>query len=415
MWDAQSFGVNSGVWDPVFNAFVSIGAPANIFCSSVEQMADGRIFAAGGHVGAHFGLTVAQAFDPVAQSWTVLPDMNFPRWYPTTTILPDGRLISLSGETSCAECFVRTPEIYNPATNAWSQLSSAQFSFAYYPHVFVLSNGRVLVSSTAEDPTASQVLDVAAQSWTPIGGPAVDGGSALMYAPGKVLKSGTSIDPDTPARTSMATAYVLDTTQASPTWRAVQSMAFPRAYHYLTSLPDGSVLLTGGGPTTAATDTANAIRQAELWSPATETWTTLASMNAPRLYHSIALLMPDGRVMVGGGGRFDDLTAPTDQFSAEFFTRPVIGSAPATVAYGTNFAVQTPDAARIAKVSLIRYGAVTHSINMGQHFVPLAFTAGGSSLTVTAPANANQAPPGNYMLFLVDTNGVPSLAATVRL
>jgi len=423
MWDAQSFGVNSSVWDPDVNSFFPVGAPANLFCSSVEQMADGRIFVAGGHVGAHVGLTVANLFDPTTQSWVVLPDMTFPRWYPTTTTLPDGRLIQLSGETSCAECFVTIPEIYNPANGAWSQLTSAQFSFSYYPHVFVLPDGRLLVSSTAEDPTASRVLDLSALTWTAIGGPAVDGGSALMYAPGKILKSGTSVDPDTAARPSTATAYVLDTTQASPTWRTVAPMGRARTYHYLTALPDGNVLLTGGGPTTAATDTANAVLATEIWSPASETWTTVAAMNAPRLYHSVAMLLPDGRVVVAGGGRFDDLTAPTDQFNAEFFSppylfkgpRPVIGSAPATLTYGSSFTIQTPDAARIARVSLIRFGAVTHSINMAQHFVPAAFTAGSSSLTVTAPANPSLAPPGYYMLFLVDTLGVPSVAATVRL
>jgi hypothetical protein len=146
-------------------------------------------------------------------------------------------------------------------------------------------------------------------------------------------------------------------------------------------------------------------------------------MTAPRLYHSEALLMPDARVMVLGGGRFNDNTQPTDQFSAEFYSppylfkgpRPVITSAPASVSYGGSFAIQTPQAAQIAKVSLIRFGSVTHAVNMGQRFLPLAFTASAGTLNVTAPVNANLATPGNYLLFIVDTNGVPSVAATVRL
>ena len=85
-----------------------------------------------------------------------------------------------------------------------------------------------------------------------------------------------------------------------------------------------------------------------------------------------------------------------------------------SLSYGQNFTVQTPDAARIAKVSLIRFGSVTHAINMSQRFIPLSFSVGSGSLTVTAPANANLAPPGNYMLFLVDTNGIPSVAAVVH-
>jgi galactose oxidase-like protein len=124
-----------------------------------------------------------------------------------------------------------------------------------------------------------------------------------------------------------------------------------------------------------------------------------------------------------GGGRFDDVTAPTDQFNAEFYAppylfrgpRPVIGSAPSTLQYGRTFAVQTPDASRIANVALLRQGSVTHSINMAQRYIPLSFTIGTGSLSVTAPSDANLATPGNYMLFLVDGNGVPSMAAALRL
>jgi hypothetical protein len=188
-------------------------------------------------------------------------------------------------------------------------------------------------------------------------------------------------------------------------------------------LPDGNVLVTGGGTTGGPTDVANATLAAEMWSPVTETWTSLAAMNAPRLYHSEALLMPDGRVIVSGGGRADDVSVSTDQFSAEFFAppylfkgpRPVITSAPSDLVYGQAFAVQTPDAARIASVSLVRYGAATHAFNASQHYVSLSFTAGSGVVTVTAPANGNLAPPGYYMLFLLDTNGVPSVAATVEL
>jgi len=142
-------------------------------------------------------------------------------------------------------------------------------------------------------------------------------------------------------------------------------------------------------------------------------------MATPRLYHGVALLLPDARVLVSGGGRWPSNNQPTDQLSAEFFSppylfkgpRPAISSAPSQLVYGQNFTVQTPDATRIAKVSLIRFGAVTHSFNTGEYFIPLNFTVGTSSLTVTAPSSSNAAPPGNYMLFLVDTNGVPSLAA----
>ncbi len=425
MWDAQELGASTGVWNPTTQAFTAITAPANLFCAGPNQLPDGRIAVVGGHIDTHIGLPDLNIFDPATKKWTLGPSMQNGRWYPGTVTLPDGRIMTVSGESTCDECDVPTPEIYNPATNSWSALNGAgaQFTFTYYPHMYVLPDGRVLVAGTTETPTVSQILDVNAQTWTAIGGPAVDGGASAMYLPGKVIKTGRSVDPDDPVVPSVSTAYVLDTTQPSPTWRQVQSMAFKRTYHTLTMLPDGNVLCTGGGPTTAATDTGNAVLAAEIWSPTTETWTTVAAEAAPRLYHSEALLMPDARVLVMGGGRFNGINEiATNQLNAEFYSppylfkgaRPSITSAPATLTYGQVFTVQTPDAARIASVSLIRYGAVTHSINMAQVFLPVSFAAGSGSLTATAPANANLAPPGYYMLFIVDSNGVPSIAATTH-
>ena len=422
MSDGQSLGTTAIVWDPATNNVDSVPISVNIFCNAMEQMADGKILVVGGTVGGHTGLPAANIFDPSNETWTTLPDMAFPRWYPTATMLPDGRVIVTSGETDCNECDETIQEIYDPSANSWSQLSSAPFFFPYYPHVFVLPDGRIAVPGDGEAPIVSQVLDLNVPAWTAVGGAAVDGGSSAMYLPGKFLKLGTSVDPDLPIRHSVATAYVLDMTQPSTTWRPVASMAFPRTYQNTTILPDGNVLVTGGGTTTDAVGVANAVLPAELWSPDTETFTTLASMSAPRLYHSIALLLPDGRVLVSGGGRFNSINEPTDQLSAEFFSppylfkgpRPAITSAPSQIAYGQNFTVHTPDAGRIAKVSLIRFGSVTHAFNMGQRFVPLSFSVGIGSLTIAAPVNANLAPPGNYMLFLVDTSGVPSSAAIVN-
>jgi hypothetical protein len=231
-------------------------------------------------------------------------------------------------------------------------------------------------------------------------------------------------NPDQGTGPSTSTAYVLDMTQTTPAWRQVASMAFTRTFHNSTLLPDGTVLVTGGGTTTGAGDVAHAVPQAELWSPTTETWKTLASMSVPRLYHSEALLLPDGRVLVSGGGRFNDDNEPVYEYSAQFFSppylfknsglRPSITSAPSKLSYGQHFTVVTPNAGRIAQVSLIRFGSVTHDINMSQRFLPLSFVAGSGSLTVTAPVNANIAPPGNCMLFIVDVSGVPSLAAIVH-
>jgi hypothetical protein len=425
-WDGQSFGATAIVWDPMMNTIDWVPAPANIFCTGNEQMADGRVIVVGGAVADHAGLPVANVFDASSESWTVLPNMSFGRWYPTATTLADGTVMVTCGETNGVGTDALIEEIYHPSTNSWSQLSNAPFPYHYYyPHNFLLPDGRILAAATTESGIVSQVLDPKGSAWTPIGGGnALNGGSTAMYLPSKFLKMGHFANPDLDPASSVSTAYVLDMTQANPAWRQVASMAFTRTYHNSTVLPDGNVLVTGGGATTGAADLPNAVLPAELWSPTTETWTTLASMSVPRLYHSEALLLPDGRVLISGGGRFNEDNEPTYQYSAQFFSppnlfknsglRPVITSAPSQLFYGQNFSVATPNAALIAKVSLIRFGSVTHDINMSQRFLPLSFVAGTGSLNITAPVDSNLAPPGNYMLFIVDVSGVPSVAAIVH-
>jgi hypothetical protein len=241
-----------------------------------------------------------------------------------------------------------------------------------------------------------------------------------MYAPGKIMKSGTSSDAGAPNTPATNTTYVLDMTQASPAWQQVLPMASPRAFHSLTELPDGTVLATGGEQTLDGSSIPNAVYQAELWSPTTQAWQTLSLGQVPRLYHSTAVLLPDARVLVAGGG---SLYPATDENSAEYFSppylfkgpRPTITSTPTTISYGGNFTVQTPDAANIASIAFMRPAAVTHQFNEDQHFINLTFQNNGGALTVQAPANANLAPPGYYMLFIVNTNGVPSIAPFVKI
>jgi hypothetical protein len=432
MWDIHTTGQGGQMWDPVTNTFTAVPYNnANLFCAGLASLPDGRILVTGGHIDNFVGLTDSTIFNPTTHSWSTTGHMAFGRWYPTATVLPDGRVLVTSGAVDCESCTADTPEVYNPATGTWTRLNAATLTLPLYPHMFVLPDGRVLVTGSyesSEEPVAAQALRVDTQTWTTIDPNPVNGGSAVMYRPGKIMTSGlgTAGGPDVTNVPSASTTFVLDMTQPTPAWRQTAAMRFSRDYHTLTSLPDGTVLVTGGGRTTGATDASTAVLAAELWSPTTETWTTLAAMQVPRLYHSTALLLPDGRVMVAGGGRNDGVGAPDsprDKFSAEIYsppylfkgTRPTITSAPATTSYGTNMFVATPDATTIASVSFIRTGSVTHAFNQDQRFLPLTFQQTTGGLTVQSPANANLAPPGHYLLFIVNTNGVPSVAKIVRI
>jgi hypothetical protein len=421
VWDDHTDNPPAQVFDPATNSMTAVPFyTADLFCSGHALLSDGRVFVAGGHSAAHIGIPNATIFDPASQGWSSGPSMSVARWYPTVTSLPDGRMLVTAGETNCDGCNALIPEIYGPATNSWTQLTNASQNFPYYPHMFVLPDGRVLAASSNRSAIASVALNLATQTWSVVDPAVLDGGSSATYAPGKIIKSGLGRDPDLPGAPSVATTYLLDMNQPAPAWRQTSSMAFPRTEHNLTMLPDGTVLVTGGSRNSDVGDTASAVHEAEVWSPTTETWTVLAAMQTPRMYHSTALLLPDGRVLVAGGGRdFPEV----DQLSAEIYSppylfkgpRPAITSAPTGIQYATAFSVATPDGARIASVSLVRSGSVTHAFNQNQRFVPVTFQAASGGLTIQAPANANLAPPGYYMLFIVDTNGIPSVAAMVKL
>ena len=409
------------VWDPTTNLITPAPNPySNIFCSANVALPDGRLLVAGGHDGQILGMDKATTFDPVTETWAPLPSMAYRRWYPTLTALADGRAIIMSGSENSESVFVEIPEIYDPVANTWTQLGNARLSVPQYPMMYLLPSGKLLQSGSTETPTATRVLDIPSQTWSVLDSRVLEGGSGVMYRPGLIMKSGSaSNDGVTPTAVSAATTYVLDTTVASPAWRATTSMQFPRTFHNLTSLADGTVLVTSGSQRKSETNLSAAVLPAELWSPDTETWTTMAPMRTPRIYHSTAVLLPDGRVAVSGSG---NIAGATDQKNLEIFSppylfkgsRPVLTSAPSRIEYGTTFTIQTPNAQDIKAVNLLRPGAATHNFDQDQRFVPLSFSKGSGALQVQASTNPNVVPPGYYMLFLINNAGVPSVAQFVR-
>jgi galactose oxidase-like protein/carboxypeptidase family protein/flagellar hook capping protein FlgD len=405
-------GENARVWNPATGAFVPVPATfGDLHCAAQATLADGRAIVIGGVlVDPHIGTKVTAIFDPFSNTWTDGRPMNYARWYGTATTLPDGRLLATSGDDEHGNR-VTLPEIYDPIADTWTVLTGANRNQNLYPFMYVLPNGRIYEAGTRTDTWS---LDVAGTgSWTR--GPDNSFGSNgyaecdAMYAPGKVVRAGGG-DP------AFADAAVIDMTAGSPQWRKIASMSFPRRRHNMVILLDGSVMAVGG--TRTADKESDAVLQGEIWNPNSELWTTVAAMSEARMYHSAALLLPDGRVVSAGGeasGRMHaQIYSPPYLFKG---ARPTIGSAPGSVSYGSTFTLSTPDAGSIDRVAILRPCAATHAIDMNERYVPLTHRPGSvaGTLSVDAPANSNLAPPGYYMLVIRNASGVPSVASWIRI
>jgi fibronectin type 3 domain-containing protein len=408
------------VWDPQSETHtpVTVSTGYNVFCSGLAHLSDGTLFLAGGNKDEGLsGIVQTHMFNHQTNTWSVGPNMAQGRWYPTVTPLSNGEMLITDGGPVVPE--VRT----TGGTLRW--LSTAALDLPLYPWLHAAPDGRAFY--VGPDQTMRALNTSGTGAWQSLGqrdGIYRDYGSHALFDVGKILVAGGS--------GSTADARVVDINGATPQVSATTPMARGRRQHNLTVLADGSVLATGGNSSGAGLiDLNNGVYTAERWNPATGTWKTMAPEQATRQYHSTALLLADGRVLSSGGGicgTCDDVgylaknaqvfTPPylyKADGSGELAPRPEITGAPATADHGTTFQIDTPNAPAIRKVALVRLGAVTHSVNMEQRYVPLSFTAGTGSLTASAPANVNIAPPGVYMLFVIDANGVPSVAKMVTM
>jgi hypothetical protein len=397
-----------GLWSPSTGAISRLPAPGyNIFCAGHSYLGDGRLLVTGGHIESHVGLADASIYDPSTSTWSRLPDMNAGRWYPTNTTLPNGDVLVLSGEVNGVGDMNELPQRWLLASGAWRDMTTARLKLPYYPRMFLLPNGRLFFAGPSRGTRFMDPNGTGAWSSGPLSNFGTRSYGPAVFLDGKVVLIGGG-DPPT------ATVEQIDFNAASPTWRYMASMGTPRRQHNAVLLPDGTVLAVGGSRGSGFDNSSAPVLQAEVWNPATNQWTRLASQTIYRGYHSTALLLPDGRVL-SAGGRHEhtaEVFSPPYLFKG---ARPTIGSAPGVVAPGTSFFVGTPDASRVTKVTLIALSSVTHAFDQNQRLLTLGFTRTSTGLTLTAPASNALAPPGYYMLFLVNDLGVPSIARMVRL
>jgi hypothetical protein len=401
------------VYDPAAGSFTPVPSSTMVFCSGHTWLADGRLLVSGGHLDDLRGLRDANIFEPGTSSWLPISPMHYARWYPTSTLLADGSVVSLGGTDENGNQ-VDVPEVWSGG--AWRQLSDARKVLPYYPRTFVAPNGLLFYAGEMQqtaylDPSGSG-------AWLPVATSHYgrrDYGSAVMYQPGKVMIVGGSDPPDGPPT---STAELIDLSQPVPSWRYTEPMTYSRRQLNATLLPDGQVLVTGGTSAPGFSDPSGVVHAAEVWNPGTEHWSVLAANHTVRVYHSTTLLLPDGRILHAGSGDGPGLPR---ELNGELFSppylfrgpRPEILSLPAHAAYGEAFLLTTADAADIVRTTLVRLGSVTHAFDQSQRFVELSFRRVAGGLSVSAPSSGAIAPPGPYLLTVLNDAGVPSISKII--
>lgn len=485
------------------------GPHADLFCCHFAQAPDGKVVVVGGSDPDYFvggggghgsvGEPYIYTLDPATETWDYsrsgsgVNRLAEGRWYPTAVTLGDGRILVVSGRRShgatpatpghIAEIAeVLTPPALTPATLTGSDNVGA---LPIYPGLHLAPDGRVYYTHTTwglevDTPATTISLAVTAgsnsASWTTHAGvapsqPRREEGMSVLLPPaqdGKILLVGgtAALDSagDPTVRNAGAGSFdhihstsdgkkaeVLDTSGASPSWSSVPDLHHSRINGHCVILPDATVLILGGHDNykwNASTDVSptNPSLRSEIFDPVANTFTEVASLNHPRMYHSAAVLLPDGSVLAAGGADANEgelanspgftypagWTGPTigggmpfnrkdhEVYQPTYFfrgARPTItrvaknGAETTLIEYGADLTVTSPEAGSIAKAALLRPGAATHHTDTEQRYVEISFTRSGNDLTLTMPTNRSLAPPGYYMVWIVDTNGLPCAEA----
>src|SRR6266850_2394075 len=420
---ATNTNFQAGVFDPQTGTVTTQAATWDMFCNGMVVLPDGRVFVNGGTLqyDPFHGEPRTSVYDPATGLFTDLQSMAHGRWYPTVTVLGDGTVMTFSGLTETVATNTAV-EVYTVGTG-WSQEFGASWTPPTYPRMTLLPNGKVFYSGPSP---GSRTFDPATKIWSAViattnfGTDRGYGTSVLLpltpasnYKP-RVMIFGGGYSPATD------TTEIIDLSAATPAWQFGPSMSQARIEMNATILPNGKVLAIGGSLNDE--DIVTASLNADLYDPSTNSFSSGGQNAFAHLYHSVSLLLPDATVWFAGGnptrGSYEqhmEIYSPPYLFDASGSpaTRPTIINDPASVGYGAAFQIQTPDAASISSIALVRPGAPTHAFDMDQRLISLSFTVGSGVLNATAPPNGNIAPPGYYMLFILNSSGVPSVAKFV--
>ena len=449
MWSGHAelgpaYGTVTALYDPAADTYstVPFTDDDDLFCAGHTFLPDGRLIAGGG---ADQGMVDStHIFDPTTETWSHLPtgQMNDFRWYPTMVAMNDGRIAILSGTPGGAAVEdIEVIDMSDPAP-AWQIVTGGTKKFSgLYPGFHWLPSGGMFFTRTGWNSHTPATNDVSlfsftgptAGSWTDLAPMAFpdrkEGASVLLIddtgpAPmARVFVAGGRA----PGQPAIKECEIIDISDpaTTPGWVQTADMANVRIGVACIALPNGKVMVVGGRQTSGRFDTSPVfVLVGEIYDPATDSWAVTPPMTDGRQYHSSVVLLPDARVFASGGvdaslgfgAARNQQTA--EAYSPEYLTlgaRPVVTAAPASAAHGATVTVDTPSAADIASVCLIAPGAATHHTDTHQRYIKIAFSqTAATQISIEIPSSTDVAPPGYYMLFLVDSAGAPSVAHFIQ-
>jgi Domain of unknown function (DUF1929)/Bacterial Ig domain len=449
-------------FDPNTGSITNHTVGKDIFCMGQAVLPNGKVLCAGGTLeydvgdnpgGVWKGLNAAYEYDPGSNSLQEVQSMKHGRWYPYCIVLEDGKVLTIGGFDEWGSYNYLT-EIYDPASKTWSIKYDPTSSFTYcvgssnptapsglpcyggagngvapvtiqlYPRAIFMPSGLVAVAGQSST----------TRTWNPQTGAWVNGGKLsvarsygnMVLLPlnndpaekGQLLVCGGSSSAATNATTVVE---LLTPTSASNytkfSFQTIASCNFGRRHAPNAYLPDGKIVFFGG--TNFQNSSAGAYLNAEIFDPVAKSWTVVNGMNVPKIYHCTGILLLDGRVWLAGS----QYSKSNWELRSEFYVpsyynaaRPTISSDPTVGGYGGTINIPTSDAADIQKVSLIALSTFTHGFNSQMRFIWLQIQSkGSSSVTVSAPVNAKIAPPGYYMIHVLNSSGVPSIAKVIKI
>lgn len=454
------------VIDPPSGQGATFTMPEDLFCCGHSHLANGNLLITGGQLqydiqnpeGRFRGLDAVYEFNIYTNRFQKLQDMPHGRWYPTLIALPDGRQWILDGldEYGGRNALI---EIYDPATKTTSIQYRPDADTTYtvgqgsslpgagtqtyggpgqgvspftslYPRIHLMPSGLLLIAGMADivwlvNPGPDTNSGIAPGAWVNIGNTTPDWrdyGTSFLYPlnntsgeRGRVLITGGSLSW---ADDALATSYIIDFdagTNAAPVIRTGPPLSTGRSFLTPVTMPDGRITVFGGVTRT----TEDHVHTAESFDPIAESWTTIpAAAGVSRSYHSTALLLPDGRVWTASGTpnraswehRVEFYNPPYYYADRPSITGRIVGTAPP---YGGTMRI--PTSSSVSRVSLVRLGSNTHHYDANMRLVWLQITGSYSDgIEVAAPLNARIAPPGPYMVHILDSSNVPSQGQIIQ-